>query len=256
MALVGSELASNKEYDVIHAHDWMTFPAALASGLKAKKPVVLHVHSTEFERSFPNLGQEIYDLEKNSFQNADHIITVSQLTKDILVEHYDVGPDEITVVHNSYSESFDQPFKSTRKSSKNTTVTFLGRLARQKAPSLFIDVAKTLSDRNNNYQFVMAGEGYLLDELKAKVQQLNLSKQFSFSRFSVSIKGQKTVQQNRYLFDARQCRTFRLGRIRSRRIRCTSHFIQSNRSQRSVALRNFHSNAGKPIKWQMPLMNY
>ena len=181
MALVGTELASSKEYDVIHAHDWMTFPAALATGAKAKKPVILHVHSTEFERSFPNLGQEIYDLEKNSLQKANHIITVSQLTKNILVEHYDIASEQITVAHNSYSNSFNTSVK--KKTSKKITVTFLGRLARQKAPSLFIDVAKSLSDRNSNYQFIMAGEGYLMDELKSKVQQLNLTNRFSFPGF-------------------------------------------------------------------------
>ncbi len=183
LAIVATELASVEKYDVIHGHDWMTYPASLAAGAKANKPVILHVHSTEFERSFPNIDQDIFELEKKSFENADHVITVSNLTRKILVEHYLIEPKKITIVHNSFSQEFSKTPPRKASSSKLKTVTFLGRLARQKAPSLFVDVAKTLGDRNSNYRFVMAGEGYLLSGIKDKVNQLNLQNKFSFPGF-------------------------------------------------------------------------
>ncbi len=183
MTIVATELATSKEFDVVHGHDWMTYPASLTAGAKANKPVVLHVHSTEFERSFPNIGQDIYELERKSFENADHLIAVSNLTKQIIIEHYQIDAKKVSVVHNSFSSQFANVTQKKRDTSKFRTVTFLGRLARQKAPSLFIDVAKTLSDRDANYRFVMAGEGYLLDGLKEKVHQLNLQDKFSFPGF-------------------------------------------------------------------------
>lgn len=183
LAIVATELASSQKFDVIHGHDWMTYPASLAAGAKANKPVILHVHSTEFERSFPNIGQDIFELERKSFENASHLIAVSNLTKNILIEHYLIDSKKITVVHNSFSQEFSKAQPKKNSSSKLKTVTFLGRLARQKAPSLFVDVAKTLSDRNSNYRFVMAGEGYLLNDIKEKVHQLNLQDKFHFPGF-------------------------------------------------------------------------
>ena len=182
LALVAAELSSTTSYDIIHGHDWMTFPAALAAGSKAGKPVILHVHSTEIERSFPHIDQEIYDLERKSFEQADHLIAVSNLTRDVLIKHFSIDPTKITVVHNSFSPTFKAP--QAKKSKRRTkTVTFIGRMTRQKAPSLFVDVAKTLSDRDSNYRFVMAGDGYLLDDIKTKVIQLNLQKKFKFPGF-------------------------------------------------------------------------
>jgi len=182
-ALIGAQLASKNDFDVIHGHDWMTYPAALAAGAKSGKPVVLHVHSTEIERSLAHLAQDIYDLERKCLENADHVIAVSQLTKDILLLHYKLDESKITVVHNSFSQEFVKPVTKKKFPSKNPTITFLGRMARQKAPTLFVDVAKSLSDRNPNYRFVMAGEGYLIDEIKQKVYQMNLQERFSFPGF-------------------------------------------------------------------------
>ena len=195
LAIVAGELASTQKHDIIHGHDWMTFPAALAAGAKSGKPVVLHVHSTEMERSFPNIGQDIYDLERKSFEGADHLIAVSQLTKNVLVEHYAIDERKITVVHNSHSPEFKKSASKTSFPSKKPTITFLGRMARQKAPSLWIDVAKTLSDRNSEIRLVMAGDGYLLNDIKDKVAQLNLTGKFKFPGFINSSKVKKLLQQ-------------------------------------------------------------
>ncbi|MEQ9423960.1 MAG: glycosyltransferase family 4 protein [Cyclobacteriaceae bacterium] len=182
-AMVATELVSKKNYDLVHGHDWMTFPAALAAGAKANLPVVLHVHSTEIERSYPDLNQSIYELEHKSLAKADHIVAVSQLTKNVLIEHYGISEESITVVHNSFSPEFKKPLTKRVYPSAKPTVTFLGRFAKQKAPSLFVDVASTLSDRNPDYRFVMAGDGYLLPEIKDKVKRMNLNSKFKFPGF-------------------------------------------------------------------------
>jgi len=182
-ALVAAEISKKKDFDVIHAHDWMTFPAALAAGDKSKKPVVLHVHSTEIERSMPQINQDVYDLERKCLEKATHVISVSNLTKKILVNQYGISSRRVSVIHNSFAEVFDKPINKKTYPSKKPTITFVGRFARQKAPTFFVDIAKTLVDRNPNYKFVMAGDGYLLPEIKDKVDQHNLTEKFRFPGF-------------------------------------------------------------------------
>ncbi|MDA0195064.1 MAG: glycosyltransferase family 4 protein [Bacteroidetes bacterium] len=186
-AIVAAEISAHQDFDIIHAHDWMTFPAALAAGEQSGKPVVLHIHSTEIERSSPQISQGVYDLERLCLHKASHIIAVSHLTKNILQKHYEVDAMKISVVHNSFAEVFDQPAIKKSFPSDKPTITFVGRFTKQKAPGFFIDIAKTLNDRNSDYRFVMAGDGYLLNDIKKKVHQHNLTKKFEFPGF-ISLK--------------------------------------------------------------------
>ena len=99
-ALVAARIAATNQFDVIHAHDWLTYPAGIMARETSGKPLVIHVHATEFDRAGDNINQSVYDVERRGMHLADAIITVSGYTKQILIDRYGVPSDKITVVHN------------------------------------------------------------------------------------------------------------------------------------------------------------
>jgi glycogen synthase len=162
-ASLASEIARHEQFDVVHAHDWMTFPAGLAvAGLKGV-PLVIHVHSTEFDRSGPNVNQRIYDVERRGMHGAMKIIAVSLLTKNICTHHYGVDPDKIEVVYNAIDINgtvFDEEKYRIHKDEK--IVLFLGRITMQKGPEYFLAAAKKVLEVMDNVKFVMAGSGDMI----------------------------------------------------------------------------------------------
>ncbi|MBA3269235.1 MAG: glycosyltransferase, partial [Acidobacteria bacterium] len=142
-AALASEVARNEHVDVVHAHDWMTFPAGLAvAGIKGK-PLVVHVHSTEFDRSGANVDQRIYDIERRGMHGAMKVIAVSALTKSIIVHQYGIDPSKVEVVYNAIDVNgtgFDEEKYSIHKEEK--IVLYLGRITMQKGPEYFVAAAK------------------------------------------------------------------------------------------------------------------
>ncbi|HWB52593.1 MAG TPA: glycosyltransferase, partial [Tepidisphaeraceae bacterium] len=100
-AALAAEIARNEVFDVIHAHDWMTYPAGLAVAGISGKPLVAHVHSTEFDRSGVNIDQRIYDIERRGMHGALRVIAVSHLTRTICIQNYGVAPEKVEVVYNA-----------------------------------------------------------------------------------------------------------------------------------------------------------
>ncbi|MEM8757808.1 MAG: glycosyltransferase, partial [Planctomycetota bacterium] len=127
-------LAAAERFDVIHAHDWMTFPAGMAVSRLCSRPMVAHVHSTEFDRSGENVNQQIYDIERRGMHAAVRVIAVSRLTKSICVERYGISPDKIDVVYNGVAREDQQPAPGARIESDDKIVLFLGRITMQKGP--------------------------------------------------------------------------------------------------------------------------
>ncbi|MFZ4576251.1 MAG: glycosyltransferase family 4 protein, partial [Phycisphaerales bacterium] len=146
-------------FDVIHAHDWLTYPAGLAMRAVSGRPLVVHVHSTEFDRSGANVNQRVFDIERAGMQGADRIIAVSQFTKNICVRRYGVAPAKVDVVYNGVERESQQPPGDARIESTDKIVLFLGRITMQKGPEYFIAAAKRVLEKMDDVKFVLAGSG-------------------------------------------------------------------------------------------------
>jgi len=162
-AALAAEISRQENFDVVHAHDWMTFPAGLAvAGLKGV-PLVVHVHSTEFDRSGMHVDQRIYDIERRGMHGAIRVIAVSYLTKNIVTHNYGVDPSKVEVVYNAIetgSNGADAEKYNIHKDEK--LVLFLGRITMQKGPEYFLAAAKKVLEVMDNVKFVMAGSGDMI----------------------------------------------------------------------------------------------
>jgi len=159
-------LVKGEEFDVIHAHDWMTYPAGLAIAGYSGKPLVVHVHSTEFDRSGEHVNQPVYDLERRGMHGAIRIIAVSHLTKSIIVHRYGIDPAKVEVVYNGIDTDGHLPVvprTAIRRGDK--IVLFLGRITWQKGPEFFIRAAKKVLEKFHRVKFVMAGSGDMVQEI-------------------------------------------------------------------------------------------
>lgn len=156
------KLSRVEKFDVIHAHDWMTYPAGMAVAAATGKPLVVHVHSTEFDRSGDNVNQPVYDIERRGMHGACRVVAVSYLTKSIAQHRYGVSADKIDVVyngveHNGNTDGLNNPRTGIKRGEK--IVLFLGRITMQKGPEYFVAAAKKVLEKIDNIKFVMAGTG-------------------------------------------------------------------------------------------------
>ena len=160
-AALAAEVARHESFDVVHAHDWMTFPAGMAVAALKGAPLVVHVHSTEFDRSGVHVDSRIYDIERRGMHAAIKIIAVSYLTKNIITHHYGIDPNKVEVVYNAIETNgngaFDEEKYKIHRDEK--IVLFLGRITMQKGPEYFLAPAKKVLEVMDNEKFVMAGSG-------------------------------------------------------------------------------------------------
>ena len=181
-SMVAAQIAKDYEFDVIHCHDWLTYPAGIEAKKISGKPLVVHVHATEYDRSTAdNVNSRVYAIEKQGMDAADTIVCVSEWTKNILVERYNQNPQKISVVYNGIDNIFVNKIKSTKVYPK--MVTFLGRITHQKGPEYFIEAAIKVLDKDDNVHFVVAGSGDMLRFIIDKVARLGLSSRFHFTGF-------------------------------------------------------------------------
>jgi glycosyltransferase involved in cell wall biosynthesis len=182
-ALVASAVASSKDFDVIHAHDWLTYPAGIAAKKMSGKPLVVHIHATEFDRTGENVNTQIFDIEKKGMEEADMVISVSNLTRNICIERYGIDPDKIITVHNAVEPVDKSENEAIKKNVKEKVVTFLGRITFQKGPEYFIEAARKVLDLDPNVRFVMAGTGDLQHKMIKRVAKLGMGTRFHFTGF-------------------------------------------------------------------------
>ena len=183
-AALAVRVARSETFDVIHAHDWMTFTAGLAVARATGKPLVVHVHSTEFDRAGENVNQAVYDIERAGMHGADQVICVSFLTRNIAVSRYGVPPERIEVVYNAVdlpSTNGDLAMTPIRQNEK--LVLFLGRVTMQKGPEYFLEAAKKVTQKFTNVRFVMAGSGDMIAQCIRQVADLKLGKFVTFTGF-------------------------------------------------------------------------
>ncbi len=162
-AALAAEISRTEGFDVVHAHDWMTFPAGLAvAGIKGV-PLIVHVHSTEFDRSGVHVDQRIYDIERRGMHGAMKIIAVSHLTKNQITHQYGIDPSKVEVVYNAIEANgngFEEEKYAIHKDEK--IVLFLGRITMQKGPEYFLAAARKVLEVMDNVKFVMAGSGDMI----------------------------------------------------------------------------------------------
>ena len=182
-AIVAEKLARLLDFEVIHVHDWMTFPAGIAAKRVSGKPLVVHIHSTEFDRSGNQINPAIYNAEKEGMDRADQIIAVSNFTRNIIIRNYYIEPEKVQTVYNAV-EPFDIKTKSASGTiQKEKIVLFLGRITSQKGPGYLIDAAELVLQKLKNVRFIMAGKGDLRDKMINRVAELNISDRFEFPGF-------------------------------------------------------------------------
>ena len=184
-AMVGGTIAMTHkdEFDVIHAHDWLTYIAGIAAKRLSGKPLVVHVHATSFDRSSDNnIDTRVYEIEKRGMEAADKVITVSDLTRNIVITKYGIDPAKVVTVHNAVDFSGRSEVK-VEKGVKDKVVTFLGRITFQKGPEYFIEAAAKVLKRCDNVRFVMAGSGDMMNRSIRQVARLGISDRFHFTGF-------------------------------------------------------------------------
>jgi glycogen synthase len=178
-------LAANEEFDVIHAHDWMTYPAGAAVAGATGKPLVIHVHSTEFDRSGEHVNQMIYDIERMGMHVADKIIAVSYLTRSIIISRYGISGDKVEVVYNGVERNGNNniSFGNASINRDEKIVLFLGRITMQKGPDYFLRAAKKVLEKMDNVKFVMAGSGDMMHRSIEMAAGLGIGSKVLFTGF-------------------------------------------------------------------------
>jgi glycosyltransferase involved in cell wall biosynthesis len=177
-------IAETDNFDVIHAHDWMTYPAGVSVSQKSCKPLVVHVHSTEFDRSGEHVNQEVYNIERRGMHAATKIIAVSNFTKNIILKHYGIPSEKVSVVHNAVEHNGNgngTPHASL--DSKDRIILFLGRITMQKGPEYFLAAAKKVLQVVNNVKFVMVGSGDMMHRIVELAANLGIGHKVLFTGF-------------------------------------------------------------------------
>ena len=179
-------LALQEEFDVIHAHDWMTYPAGIAVASVTGKPLIIHVHSTEFDRSGENVNQMIYDIERRGMHAAQKIIAVSYLTRNIIISRYGILGEKVEVVYNGVEQNGDNralAFNKVGIRSDEKIVLFLGRITMQKGPEYFLMAARKVLEEEENVKFVMAGTGDMMHRIIEMAAQMGIGHKVLFTGF-------------------------------------------------------------------------
>ncbi len=194
-ALVAGTVAKNYDFDVIHAHDWLTYSAGMIAKQLSGKQLIVHVHATEYDRGGEyNRNTLVYDIEKRGMEAADVVVTVSNWTRNIVIEKYGIAPEKVITVHNAVDFKTDAVEKEER-GIKDKIVTFLGRITLQKGPEYFVEAAAKVLKRVPNARFVMAGSGEKMNPLVRRVAQLGLGTRFHFTGF---LRGNDVQRMFRY----------------------------------------------------------
>ena len=176
-------LGMTERFDVIHAHDWLTYPAGMMLKAITGKPLVCHIHATEFDRSGEHINQGVYDIERAGMHGADRVIAVSRLTKAIVHERYGVADGKIDVVYNGVAQDGIQPQRGAAIEKRDRIVLFLGRITMQKGPEYFIEAAKRVLEKEDNVKFVVAGSGDMAVRMIEHAASIGIGHKVLFTGF-------------------------------------------------------------------------
>ena len=182
-SIVAGVIARTIPCDVMHSHDWLTYPAGIHAKQVTGKPLVIHVHATDYDRSRGNVNPTVFSIERDGMLNADHIITVSDLTRRTVIEKYGIDPAKVTTVHNAVTPLSEEYLNVQVQKPKEKIVTFLGRITLQKGPEYFVETAAKVLKNNHNVRFVMAGSGDMMDKMINLAAERGIADRFHFPGF-------------------------------------------------------------------------
>ena len=182
-SIVAGVIARTAQFDVIHSHDWLTYPAGIHAKQVSGKPLVIHVHATDYDRSRGNVNPTVFGIEKDGMNQADHIITVSEHTRRTVIEKYGISPDKVSTVHNAVEPLPEDYLKIEKTPRKEKIVTFLGRITMQKGPEYFVEAAAMVLKKVHNVRFVMAGGGDMMEKMIRLAARRGISDRFHFIGF-------------------------------------------------------------------------
>ncbi|MBR5892763.1 MAG: glycosyltransferase family 4 protein [Bacteroidaceae bacterium] len=183
-SIIAGVVARTEEFDIIHSHDWLTYPAGIHAKQVSGKKLVIHVHATDFDRSRGNVNPTVYAIEKNGMDHADHIFCVSELTRRTVIDKYHQHPDKVTTLHNAVTPlSPDIMAIEPKKIPNEKVVTFLGRITMQKGPEYFVEAAAQVLKKTRNIRFCMAGSGDMMNDMIKLVAQRGIADRFHFPGF-------------------------------------------------------------------------
>jgi len=185
-------IVEEEDFDIIHAHDWQTIPAAIVAKEMSGKPLILHIHNTIYDRYLGMGGEQEKAIEMEGLMRADKVIAISQIIKDVLVEKYGVDPNKIEVIHHAKidlkpCDDYEEPkFKQ-----KDKVVLYAGRVVLQKGPEYFVEAAHKVLQHYRNVKFIVAGSGHMVDQLIRRTAELGISDKFVFHGFYTRKEGAK-----------------------------------------------------------------
>lgn len=182
-AMVAAVMATQQEFDVIHAHDWLTYSAGVAARNATGKPLVVHMHATEFDRSGENVNPDVFRIEQFGMREADYVIAVSNLTRNTVIERYGIEPHKVITVHNAVEPADKSDWHDVHAAVNDKIVTFLGRITYQKGPEYFVEAARLILKKDPSVRFVMAGSGDMLNKMIKQVARLRMGSRFHFTGF-------------------------------------------------------------------------
>ena len=182
-SIMAGVIARTEQFDIIHSHDWLTYPAGIHAKQVTGKPLVIHVHATDFDRSRGNVNPAVFGIELDGMRHADHIITVSNLTRRTVIEKYGIDPAKVTTVHNAVDPLSDDYLSIRMPHGKDKVVTFLGRITMQKGPEYFVEAAAKVLKNTHNVRFVMAGSGDMMDKMILLAAKRGIADRFHFPGF-------------------------------------------------------------------------
>lgn len=183
-SIVAGVVARQQSFDIIHSHDWLTYPSGIHAKQVSGKPLVIHVHATDFDRSRGNVNPTVYAIEKNGMDHADHIMCVSELTRQTVIQKYFQNPNKVSTVHNAVTPLPREILDIVPQRKPNEKiVTFLGRLTMQKGPEYFVEAAAMVLQRTRNIRFCMAGNGDMMERMIQLVAERGISDRFHFPGF-------------------------------------------------------------------------
>lgn len=181
-AEVAAEIARNEQFDIIHAHDWLTYKAGIAAKKVSGKPLVVHIHATEYDRSGEqNINNVVYGLEQYGMSEADMVCAVSNLTRQIVIDKYHIPADKVVTLHNAVIPT--DKVVERNKNVKEKIVTFLGRVTFQKGPDYFVETARKVLEKDPDVRFVLAGDGDMMPRIIERVAELGIADRFHFTGF-------------------------------------------------------------------------
>ena len=183
-SIIAGVVARQQQFDIIHAHDWLTYPAGVHAKMVSGKPLCIHVHATDFDRSRGKVNPTVYGIEKNGMDYADCIMCVSELTRRTVINEYHQDPRKVFAVHNAvYPLSQEYQDIPRPNHDKEKIVTFLGRITMQKGPEYFVEAAAMVLKRTRNIRFVMAGSGDMMNAMINLAAERGIADRFHFPGF-------------------------------------------------------------------------